>query len=191
MFRARLPSPLEIDRFTARSQSLALSYAPIGLAQTVPSGYDLSEVVATIGHGEADFARAKDALSAWAQFDLPWIEVFPRTAPIAAGTVVAVLAHHAGFWSLNACRIVYCIGDVDRGRHFGFAYGTLADHAESGEEIFELSHQDSGDVRYRIRAASRPRALLARLGFPIARAMQARFRRESVDAMTRALRADR
>ena len=46
MFRARRPSPLEIDRFTARSQSLALSYAPIGLAQTVPSGYDLSEVVA-------------------------------------------------------------------------------------------------------------------------------------------------
>ena len=45
----------------------------------------------------------------------------------------------------------------------------------------------SGQVIYRIHAISRPRAALARLGYPIARYLQARFRRDSVAAMTRAV----
>jgi hypothetical protein len=41
-------------------------------------------------------------------------------------------------------------------------------------------------VKYRIRAISKPQAALARLGQPIVRALQARFRRDSVAAMKRA-----
>ena len=71
---------------------------------------------------------------------------------------------------------------------FGFAYGTLTNHAESGEELFELFlDQRSGDVMYRIRAVSWPQAPLARIGQPFVRLLQARFRRDSAAALRRAV----
>ena len=127
------------------------------------------------------------ALTEWEHFHLGWVEVFPARPSIAPGTVVAVLAQHLGFWSLNACRVVYTIrqGNADE---FGFAYGTLGDHAERGEEIFKLSmSQDTGDVVYTIRAVSQPRAVLARIGCPIARSFQRRFRHDSAAALARTL----
>ena len=42
---------------------------------------------------------------------------------------------------------------------------------------------DTESVTYRIRAVSWPRATLTRIGYPITRLLQARFRRESADAM--------
>jgi uncharacterized protein (UPF0548 family) len=106
------------------------------------------------------------------------------------GTVVAVLIRHVGLWSLNGCRVVYDLGESDREIRFGFAYGTLTNHAEAGEELFEVRLDlQTGDVIYRIRAVSWPRAPLARLGRPIVRRLQARFRRDSVEAMKRATRA--
>jgi uncharacterized protein (UPF0548 family) len=100
---------------------------------------------------------------------------------------VAVAIRHVGFWSLNGCRVLYQTGDGGQ-QTFGFAYGTLTNHAESGEEIFEV-HFDAGtgDVTYRIRAVSRPRAALARLGYPLTRMLQARFRRDSALAVRRAV----
>jgi uncharacterized protein (UPF0548 family) len=69
-----------------------------------------------------------------------------------------------------------------------FSYGTLVNHAERGEELFEVAlDAGTGEVTYRIRAASQPRAVLARLGYPLARMLQARCRRESAEAMQRAL----
>jgi uncharacterized protein (UPF0548 family) len=115
------------------------------------------------------------------------VEVFPTLAAVAPGTVVAVLVRHLGFWSMNGCRVVYEIAGDDS-REFGFAYGTLTNHAEIGEEIFKVSlHPGTGEVSYVIRAASRPRALLARLGYPVTRSLQARFRRDSAAAITRAI----
>ena len=70
-----------------------------------------------------------------------------------------------------------------RGTSFGFAYGTLTNHAEAGEELFEVFMDPrTEDVMYRIRATSWPRATLARVGHPIVRALQARFRRDSAAA---------
>jgi uncharacterized protein (UPF0548 family) len=183
MFFARRPSADAIARFLADSENLPLSYGPVGLVDVVTPGYDSDEVLVAIGRGRADFVRACGALRAWTHFHLGWVEVFPRAAPVAAGTVVAVLIRHLGFWSLNGCRVVYTRGDGDT--RFGFAYGTLTNHAECGEEFFEVAMaHDTGDVTYRIRAASRPRAALARAGYPVARLLQARFRRDSVRAMS-------
>ena len=141
----------------------------------------------TIGRGVEDYHRARAALAAWRQFEMDWVSLVPCSASTEPGTVVAVLVRHLGFWSLNGARVVYSIGDRHSGNQFGVAYGTLANHAERGEEIFEVSiDPDSGDVTYRIRAASWPRALLARIGYPITRLFQARFRRDSVAAMRRA-----
>jgi uncharacterized protein (UPF0548 family) len=83
---------------------------------------------------------------------------------------------------------VYGIGDMRSETNFGFAYGTLTSHAEEGEEIFEvLLEPESEQVVYRIRAVSKPRAALARIGFPITRVFQERFRRDSLGALQRAI----
>lgn len=138
------------------------------------------------------FTNAKEALLHWRHFDLGWVELFPRDAPIETGTVVAVMVNHLGFWSLNGCRIVYLIGERDSATQFGFAYGTLTNHAERGEEIFEVSIDPASQVvSYRIRAASKPRATLARIGYPFTRVLQARFRRDSLQAMQRAITSGR
>jgi len=183
MFLARRPSSDVIDRFLADSEELPLSYGPVGLVDEVVPGYDFDEVLVTIGRGREKFVRARAALAAWRHFNLGWVKVFPRMAPLEPGTVVAVLIRHLGFWSLNGCRVVYTCGDG--AMRFGFAYGTLTNHVERGEELFEVRmEQDTGEVTYRIRAASRPRAALTKAGYPIARLLQARFRRDSVRVMS-------
>lgn len=191
MFLAQRPSPAIIERFLRDSQSLPLSYGPIGIVREPSAGRRLDEETSVIGHGSAHFDRARSALLAWKQFDIGWVEVFPRQAPVAVGKVVAVLIRHLGFWSLNGCRVLYTVGSREDGR-FGFAYGTLTNHAESGEELFEVFVDPAtGAVMYRIRATSRPQAAFARVGQPIVRLLQARFRRHSADAMTHAAIAAR
>ncbi len=189
MFLTQRPSPETIDRFLRESRDLPLSYAPIGLARAETGHKGIEETTAVIGHGRAEFDRARGALLAWKPFDIGWVETFPEHAPVAVGAVIAILIRHLGLWSLNGCRVLYCVGSPDDAARFGFANGTLTNHAESGEELFEVFIDPrSNDVMYRIRAISRPRAMLARVGQPIVRVLQARFRRHSVEAMTCATR---
>ena len=75
---------------------------------------------------------------------------------------------HLRFFSLNACRIVYTIdsgGDEDGViKRYGFAYGTLAEHAERGEERFSVEwHAEDDSVWYDLFAFSWPNHRLARL----------------------------
>lgn len=192
MFLTRQPSAAAIQQFLRESKTLSLSYAPVGIVSRIPAGYDADDSAVVIGSGEAGFERAKAALMSWRHFDLGWAGVHPADAPIALGSTVAVLVRHFGFWSLNGCRVLYFLGDRSHGLTFGFAYGTLTNHAEQGEEIFEVSlNQASQAVTYRIRAVSRPRAALARLGYPLVRMLQDRFRRESGEALRRAMQAAR
>jgi len=187
VFSFRRPSEADIARFLESSRDLPLSYAPVGLGRHGAGGYQLDELTTRVGHGEADFDRAKTALAEWMHFQLGWVQVYPPSAPITPGSVVAVCIRHLGFWSLNGCRVVYAIEGAG-GLEWGFAYGTLANHAETGEEVFTVTfHPATGEVAYVIRAASRPRAMLARLGYPVVRALQARFRRDSARAMQHAL----
>ena len=187
MFLSRRPSPQDVARFLDASEDLPLSYAPVGLARAGAPGFRVDEQVVAVGTGDAAFACATAALTEWRHFDLDWVELHPRQAEITDGTVVAVAIRHLGFWSLNGCRVVYSTSDP-RQSTFGFAYGTLTNHAECGEEIFEVRlDPGTGEVTYRIRAVSRPRAPLARLGYPLARMLQARFRRDSAAAVRRAI----
>lgn len=185
MFSIRRPSSEQIEQFIDQSKALTLSYDQIGIAKGSPQGFKADEANALLGTGRDVFARARDALMNWQHFKLGWVELFPRDAAIEPDTTVAVLVHHLACWSLNGCRVVYSIDGPTR---FGFAYGTLTNHAECGEEIFEVSRNDEGDVIYRIRAVSKPRAAFARIGYPITRMYQARFRRDSIQAMQRAVR---
>jgi uncharacterized protein (UPF0548 family) len=177
-----------MQAFLDGSREIPLSYSPAGIVDGPPAGYDVDESLVTIGRGEAAFRRATSALAAWKHFDFDWVSLNPAMPPVERGTVVTVLIRHLGFWSLNGCRVVQVRGATDLGTRFGFTYGTLLNHAEEGEELFEVGYDDAtGDVVYRIRAVSRPRAWLARVGYPIVRRLQARFRRDSAEAMRRAV----
>src|ERR1051325_716217 len=187
MFLIHRPSAKEIERFLDTAKNLSLSYQPIGLAQSNPRDFKIDEATAVIGQGKSEFESARTALKTWRHFELGWVQLFPRHAPIEPETNVAVLARHLGLWSLNACRVVYSIGD-ETGVKFGFAYGTLTEHAERGEELFEVAFdQTSGQVNYRIRAVSQPRPVLAQIGYPFTRLFQNRFRRDSIRAIKRAV----
>ena len=186
----RRPSSAAIDRFLRESRDLPLSYEPVGILNATRTTRRVDEAVVGIGKGEGDFARACAALEAWTQFDIGWVELFPRHASIHPGTVVGVLIRHLGIWSLNGCRVVYTVGD-DRSR-FGFAYGTLTNHEVAGEELFEVFIDPQTEaVMYRIRATSWPYAAISHVGQPIVRVLQRRFRRDSALAMQRALTTHR
>jgi len=188
MFVANRPSSEELRAFVAKSADLPLSYSPVGIARQAPAGFSLDQAKVVLGRGEAVFLKAKAALLRWAHFELGWVELFPPGAPVATGTVVAMVVRHLGFWSVNGCKVVYGVEEVREVREFGFAYGTLTNHAETGEEIFKIVQDtDTGEVVYTIRAVSKPQSLFARCGYPVARALQARFRRDSTAAMLRAV----
>lgn len=63
---------------------------------------------------------------------------------------------------------------IDDPRRKGFAYGTLPGHPESGEEAFVVELHEDSSVTFTITAFSRPHRLLAKLGGPVSRAVQAR-----------------
>ena len=197
MFLLRRPSRADIDRFLARSRELPMSYSPTGILDQPPGGrrvvgrpfkgasvIDQQDVV--IGHGNADFQPARTALLTWRHFDIGWVEAFPDRPRIEAGTNVAVLIRHLGHWSLNGARVLDCADQPDT-RSVAFTYGTLTNHAESGEELFEVRvDPQSGDVIYKIRAISWAQSPLAWIGQPIVRVLQERFRKDSAAAMQRA-----
>jgi uncharacterized protein (UPF0548 family) len=188
MLRLRKPSPTTVRDFLAAQGKLDFSYPAVGAsATTPPPGFNVDHTRIKLGEGERIFAAARAALERWEQFHLGWVEAWPPQTPIEAGQVVAVLARLFGLWSLNACRIVYVVREPAPVQRFGFAYGTLPEHLESGEERFTVEwHERDNAVWYDILAFSRPHQLLARLGKPVARRLQKRFARDSAAAMLRA-----
>jgi uncharacterized protein (UPF0548 family) len=191
MFLFRKPSAQVVAEFIASQCELQFPYSPTGATRgdDAPSGFYLDHNRTKLGEGAETFQLAVAALRGWKQFDLGWVSIVPSAVAIEAGAVVAVQAHTFGLWSLNACRIVYIIDETEPLRRFGFAYGTLPDHVECGEERFTVEQHADGSVFYDIFAFSRPRQMLVRMGVPIARALQRRFVRDSMAAMKCAVRS--
>jgi uncharacterized protein (UPF0548 family) len=156
-------------------------------------GWKVDRQRALLGQGEELFFRAKSAIDGWQMFPKGMAEVFGNASPL-PGLTVSVLYRAWLFpvWLLMPARVVYVIDDtIDapawRIRRFGFAYGTLPEHPECGEERFLVEwNQRTGEVWYELVAVSRPRHWLARLGYPYTRYEQVRFRRQSALAMQRA-----
>jgi uncharacterized protein (UPF0548 family) len=190
MFLHRQPSEEEARQFIASQQHLAFSYAEVGATQTQPpAGFNVDHNRIKLGAGEETYERARSALRDWKQFDLGWVTVVPPGKPLAVGTTVAVQAKVFGLWSLNAARIVYVIDEQQcENVRYGFAYGTLPDHVERGEERFTIEWKKDEDdsVWYDIYAFSRPQHPVVKLGFPFARMLQKQFARESLAAMVAA-----
>ncbi len=191
MLFLRRPKVEAIQAFLASQARLDLTYSAVGATATKPpAGYVVDHTRSKLGQGRKVFDAAKASLERWQQFRLGWLEACPEDTPIREGQVVAILARSIGLWWLNACRIVAVVDEGGPVRRFGFAYGTLPDHAGSGEERFLVEWDREDDsVWYDILAFSRPRHVLVRLGYPWVRRVQKRFGRESAAAMCRAVGA--
>ena len=190
MFSIFEPSERRLSEFLRSQRDAAISSEDAGASRTeeAPAGYAVDHNRVRLGEGEGTFERAVAALRAWEMFAVGWVRVFPSDAPVEVGTTVAVVGRHLGLFSLTACRIVYLIDEDDgKVRRRGFAYGTLYEHAERGEERFTVEwRREDGSVYYDLYAFSRPNHPLARIGYPLARRQQRRFARDSLQAMVRA-----
>ena len=189
MLSLRKPSADALRRFLAAQRELPFTYAAVGAtAETPPAGYVVDRTRIKLGEGEAVFRSAVAALRQWQQFRLGWVEAWPSDTPIRPGEVVAVMGRAIGVWWLNACRVVYVVDEAGPISKFGFAYGTLPGHVESGEERFLIEWDKSDNsVWYDIIAFSRPNQFSARLGYPVVRRLQKRFGRDSAASMLRAV----
>ena len=195
MFTLRKPGDKTIQNYSAAQASLPFSYAMVGCTANsdcaAPRGWNVDRCRARLGAGEEVFERASGAIRQWGMFPQEVAKVCWPDCPIEVGASVAILYHArpAFCWIVFPARIVYVIDDeietpAGRVRRFGFAYGTLPDHPESGEERFLVEwNRSDGSVSYDLLAVSRPAHWLARVGYPYTRWEQARFRRLSARAM--------
>jgi len=172
LFCLRTPSVDEIREFITSQQHSVFSYPEVGAsANELPNHYSVDRNRILLGTGEVTWHRAVDAIRGWQMFNMPWIRLCWPNTPIQVGRDVAVLVHHFGFCSLNAARIVYVVDEDGAIARFGFAYGTLIEHAERGEERFTVEWNRSEDqVWYSVLAFSVPNKALAKLGYPRGRA---------------------
>ena len=181
MFRISEPTDRDVVEFVSSQSNLPFTYSEVGATNaTPPAGYNVDHNRIQLGAGEACYERAVEALKSWRQFDLGWVTIAPRGVAVEVGATVAVKARAFGTWSLNASRVVYVI---DEEKRFGFAYGTLPDHVERGEERFLIEWLPDNTVWYDILAFSRPQHPLVKLSSPLARLLQKKFVRESLTRM--------
>jgi uncharacterized protein (UPF0548 family) len=184
------PSEQQFNRFLARASSLEFSYSELGATNSamLPPLFTADRNRIQLGSGSLAWHRSIDALRRWEMFNIPWVRLCWPTAQIAEGSNVAVLAHRIGLFWLNACRIVYLIDEDGPTKRFGFAYGTLTKHAESGKERFLVEwNRETDAVSYDLLAFSRPNQFLSRVGYPLARRLQKEFAADSKAAMIRAV----
>lgn len=145
-----------------------LTYPEVGATRDdpMPAGYAHVVREVRLGEGRATFDRAVDALFGWRMHRAAGLRVTGVHGPAAEGVVV--VPRFLGLLPIP-CRVVYTVDDPERR---GFAYGTLPGHPERGEEAFLVRIAPGGEVRFQIRAFSRPASLLVRLGGPVATLVQ-------------------
>jgi uncharacterized protein (UPF0548 family) len=170
-------------------RDVGFSYPEVGATATSPPrGYNVDHARFLLGQGPVTFSRGKLAIQRWEMFHNGWTHLCWPDAPIHCGVDVAMLARGFGLYSINFCRIVYL---VDEPRKYGFAYGTLPDHVETGEERFVVEWLEDDTVWYDVFAFSRARHVLARIANPAVRKLQSKFRRDSGRAMQAAVTESR
>jgi|SRR5579863_1214911 len=188
MFTISEPTDQRVRSLLAEQQALDFSYPEAGETRgEPPRRYTVLHHRVCLGQGAAIYARAVEAVRRWRMFEVAGIRLCWPAAPIETGSAVAVVVRHFGFWSLNCCRIVYTVDEPGPVRRYGFAYGTLPEHAARGEERFTVEWHASDDtVWYDVLSFSRPASMAVSAVHPVALRLQKRFARRSLDAMVRA-----
>ena len=182
---ARLGDP-ELDRLHRRAQRADITYDHVGSTidpDRWPGRRPRTRSL-TLGRGEGVFDAAGDALRRWAPQRAIGARVHPADASIEIGVTVLVVLAFGPFEIVAPDRIVAVVDQPDA---FGFAYGTLADHPERGEEAFLVRRTHDDVVVATVRVDAGP----ASLGAHVAAPLVLRFQRAAVgrylDALYRAV----
>lgn len=193
MLTLRKPAPSILQPFLDDQAGRGFTYEEVGAtAGELPPGYIVDRTRIVLGTGQAAFDTARLALQNWQQFRIGWVDAWPRDTRLEPGQPIAIMGWAVGLWWLNACRIIDTVDESGPVERYGFSYGTLPAHVQSGEERFLLEwDRSSNEVCYEILAFSRPNHVLTRLGYPLVRRSQKRFGRDSAAAMYRCLGAIR
>jgi uncharacterized protein (UPF0548 family) len=146
---------------------LSLTYPEVGAtAGELPAGYRHIRASAVIGTGRDRFERAAAAVTRWGMQRGAGLRVQATTEAAAVGSELMVRIGPIP----APCRVVYVLDETDRR---GFAYGTLAGHPESGEELFAVRYDPVTDaVHAEVVAFSRPATWWSRVGGPVTRLLQ-------------------
>lgn len=179
LFQFNFPTRQQLDALIIEQNSKPFSYSQTPQSQKL-KGFDYDNTRILLGEGDAVFKAASQAIRQWAMFPGGWACIYADKTPIEVGRVVVMCAQVMGLWWLNCSRIVYTVNEPTR---FGFAYGTLEHHAESGEELFQVKMAENGQVFYEIQAFSRPRFWMVRMVYPLARYYQRQFVKDSLKNM--------
>jgi len=199
MMRLRRPSRADLLAFAQDQHGVPFSYPEVGsaigdLPSDLPGHYTIDRYGTDLGVGQEVYDRARQALLEWRHCDLGWVTVVAAEPLPRAGGDLAVHVHVPPVHHLNGGRITVCHEESlpGGGRRLRLGYGTLATHAEQGEERFEVSlDAATGRVRYDVVAFSRPRLAAARLFASWTRRLQRRFARDTCQAMREAVREAR
>lgn len=129
---------MDLDRLADKP----FTYTDIGATRgRLPHGYHRVIESARIGTGRARFEEAAGRVMRWGMLRGAGARVTASTDVAHVGSVVVV-----GLGPVRApCRVVYVVEDENRR---GFAYGTLAGHPESGEELFAVRYEPAEDAVY-------------------------------------------
>jgi uncharacterized protein (UPF0548 family) len=180
VFSLRRPSPGDLARVIAQQADCELTYAEQGAtAGSLPAGYRHDHWETDLGgFDQMLFDRHGAALRDWQVQRGAGLSVYPAE-PVRPGLTFAVWLRLAGAYVTAAGRVVYVTSEADR---CGFAYGTLPQHPEQGEEAFHVIKAGTR-MLFRVTAFSRPRHPLARAGAPISRLTQFRTNQAYLRAM--------
>lgn len=181
MLALRRPTEARLEELARAQADADVTYEGVGSTLTgeAPPGYRSETYERVVGRGDAAFPRACAALRDWRPQRAAGMSVW-ADSDIVVGTTVALAAPLPVGFALAACRVVAVVEEEDR---WGFAYGTLPVHPESGEELF-LVERRGDDVVFRIAVFSRPHDLTARIAAPVARLLQARTTERYLAAMS-------
>lgn len=183
MFFVSLPSDDQVRALLHQRADASCTHRDVGLSarelDAAPAGFVLDRYGTELGEGRDLFERACAVLARFGNYPSSFTRVVRADGELEVGHLFATVATHLGFASVHPCRVLYVVREE---RRFGFGFGTLPGHAESGEERF-MVRMDGARVRYEVQAFSRPHGVLGRLGAPVARRYQLRFQRETLAAM--------
>ncbi len=149
----------------------------------MPPGYHHGYWETGLGQfSEERFSRLSDALINWQVQIGCGIAIYPEE-PVRPGLTFALSFRlPAAGWVAAAGRVVYVTREPGR---CGFAYGTLPQHPEQGEEAFTVVRQGE-QILFRVCAFSRPQHPLVKLGGPAGRVLQQRVNHAYLRAMREA-----
>ena len=183
MFFISTPSDDQVRALLSKLADAPCTHRDVGISanelEVAPRGFQLDRYGTELGVGQAVFERACAVLARLENYPPSFTRVVRAPGELAPGHLFATVAQHLGFASVHPCRVLYVVREPER---FGFGFGTLAGHAESGEERF-IVRMVGDRVRYEVQAFSRPAGVLARLGAPVTRSYQLRFQKETLEVM--------